>query len=73
MSMTLRTRIRNLIPRMVRPAVARAYRWLRYAKSPRSASWQYASGDVLQCCIAYNRHGGYCTPLELRYGTGPPA
>jgi FkbM family methyltransferase len=47
----------------------KAYRWLRYAKTPRSASWQYGSSDVLQCCIAYNKYGGYCIPLELRHGT----
>jgi len=69
MSSSLKARIRTLIPRRIRPAIVKAYRWLRYSKAPRSASWQYDSGDVLQCCIAYNKYGGYCIPLDLRHGT----
>ena len=66
---SIRNLIKGLIPRRIRPAVITAYRWFRYSKRPRIVSWRYDSEDVLQCCIAYNRYGGYCVPLELRFGT----
>ncbi|MBW4659464.1 MAG: FkbM family methyltransferase [Drouetiella hepatica Uher 2000/2452] len=33
----------------------------RYASLPR---YKGRSETVLQCCISYNRHGGYCVPLS---------
>lgn len=40
------------------------WRWeRRLLRQPRVVSYPGASLDVLQCCIAYNEHGGYCVPL----------
>jgi FkbM family methyltransferase len=39
----------------------------RYRDSPRIRNPQDNSGLVLECCIAYNKYGGYCVPLSSRH------
>lgn len=34
---------------------------------PRVTKFASDSNSVLQCCIAYNRYGGYCVPLSSRH------
>ncbi len=36
-------------------------------KSPRITAYQGKTGSVLQCCIAYNKYGGYCVPSSSRH------
>ena len=39
----------------------------RFPRStPRFRTMKYNNPDILQCCIAYNKHGGYCVPLASR-------
>ena len=37
---------------------------MTYRKRPRFTTMEYNSHSVLQCCIAYNKYGGYCVPLS---------
>jgi FkbM family methyltransferase len=39
------------------------YRKLSQRSRPRVRAFPGVAPDVLQCCIAYNEHGGYCVPL----------
>ncbi len=36
-------------------------------RSPRVTKYMGQDSDVIQCCVAYNRHGGYCIPLDCRH------
>jgi FkbM family methyltransferase len=38
-----------------------------YRASPSIMNFQDHSDAVLQCCIAYNKYGGYCVPLSSRH------
>lgn len=40
-------------------------RWTR--RRPQVTTYRGLDGSVLQCCIAYNRHGAYCVPLSSRH------
>lgn len=37
---------------------------IKFRKNARFTKFQYDSDSVLQCCIAYNKHGGFCVPLS---------
>jgi len=32
-----------------------------------AANLQVTSGSALQCCVAYNKYGGYCVPMSSRH------
>lgn len=71
--------IKAMLPRPLLPVARRAYArfawiqwrirtWLNTRTGPRltrmpAEGAPYDCSDVLQCCIAYNRYGGYCVPL----------
>jgi FkbM family methyltransferase len=39
--------------------------------SPRITTFQGHSNSILQCCIAYNKYGGYCVPLSVLHRPVP--
>jgi FkbM family methyltransferase len=45
----------------------RRLRDIKYHKPTRLACLEHASNRLLQCCIAYNKYGGYCIPLSSRH------
>jgi FkbM family methyltransferase len=54
---------RALIPSPLRPFSQKLYRFLARPYRQRAFAKRFDSA-VLQCRIAYNRHGGYCVPLS---------
>ena len=52
---------------VVHASVFRAARKVRerlsLRRGPRVTKYIGLDSDVIQCCVAYNRHGGYCVPL----------
>ena len=45
----------------------RQLRNIKYHKPTRLTCLEHASNRLLQCCIAYNKYGGYCVLLSSRH------
>jgi FkbM family methyltransferase len=55
-------------PRSILAALrARLRRRPPIVREPRATSYRGEDGLVLQCCIAYNDHGGYCVPRSSHH------
>lgn len=55
--------MKELARRILPDPVLRFARKIHDRRSPRITNYMGRDGYVIQCCVAYNRHGGYCVPL----------
>ena len=58
---------KRVIPSSLRPFAQKFYEKINFRETPRSTTFQYDSDSVLQCCIAYNKYGGFCVPISSRH------
>ena len=63
----MKTLAKRVIPSPLRPFAKKIYEKINFRETPRFTTFQYYSDSVLQCCIAYNKYGGFCVPLSSRY------
>jgi FkbM family methyltransferase len=59
-----RATARLVVPRPLRPFANKVYEGLVARRAPRLKRYDKASERVLNCCVAYNKFGGYCVPLD---------
>jgi hypothetical protein len=62
--------MRRLVKKMLPEAISRyakIIRWKLNCRGSQRVAGFRGNGPVLQCCIAYNKYGGYCVPLASRY------
>jgi len=62
----MRQLAKRMLPSSIVDAVGRLRRSTR-RKRPRLGYLGDIPGSVLQCCIAYNKYGGYCVPLSSQH------
>jgi len=56
--------LKDIFPNSLIVLIAKIYARITYRNRPRFITWKYDTFSVLQCCIAYNKYGGYCVPLS---------
>ena len=56
--------VKKMLPDFLHPIAKAIYTTIAYRTKPRVTTRQYETYNVLQCCIAYNKSGGYCVPLS---------
>ena len=67
---TLR-QIRNLLPQPLVVALMGLRNRFRYRLTPVHRQFPGDSDAILDCCIAYNRYGGYCIPASGYFHSAP--
>lgn len=55
--------MRQVLERFIRQPCRRVVRAFLGVPGPLAKSYSGNSESVLQCCVSYNEHGGYCVPL----------
>ena len=56
--------IERVLPKSLRLFVKIVHAKINFRELPRFIRFYDDSGSVLQCCIAYNKYGGFCIPLS---------
>lgn len=56
--------VKRVLPSPLHPFARKVYNRIHLQVKPSITRFHDDSGRVLQCCIAYNKYGGFCIPLS---------
>ena len=56
--------LKKVIPQTVRRIIGNFWIKKKRLTRPLATFYERGNGHVLQCCISYNKYGGYCVPLS---------
>lgn len=59
--------LNKILPQSVIDLVKKTQKKYFIRLSPHITTFKRNSDSVLQCCVAYNKYGGYCVPLSSRH------
>jgi len=60
-------KIKQLLPDSLKLYIWKAKQRLRRTSKVKKSSFPHSKNNVLNCLIAYNKYGGYCTPLSSQH------